>query len=77
VILDNYAPSPAKTPRGVYSVLADKIEAKQANSFVVNLDDSPLTIDALRQQFDMYPLTGLDEVIFLRNGQIIGTFGGQ
>ena len=34
------------------------------------MDDSPVTLDALREQF-RYPIDGLQEVIVVRGGDVI------
>ena len=78
-IFDNYAPSASKSVRGVWSELRDKIidpktGAKQADRFVVNLNDSKLTIEQLRKQFQEYALPGLKEIIIIKDGKAIPFF---
>jgi hypothetical protein len=69
---DCYAPSPGKTPRGVWSQLQKhKLGTGQADRFVVNLDDWGGDTAALREQFASYPMSGLREVIAVRGGNVV------
>ncbi|MCO1581192.1 hypothetical protein M8C13_36125 [Crossiella sp. SN42] len=69
---DAYAPGPTKTPRGVASVISDKIEDEQAYRHVINLADSTVNLDELRGQFQNYPIDKLEEIIVIdRDGTVI------
>jgi len=50
-----------------------KAVAGQADRIVLNLSDSSVTLEALLEQLTKYPISGLKEVIFINNGQIIET----
>ena len=69
-IFDNYAPSTGH-PRNIWSEIQEKIEDGQAYRIVLNLDDSPVTLEALRRQFKDWPMPGLKEVIVVQGGRVI------
>lgn len=78
-VFDNYAPSANKPARGIWAELRDKIidpktGAKQADRFVVNMNDSKLTIEQLKQQFKDFPLPGLNEIIIIKDGKVVPFF---
>jgi len=37
----------------------------------LNLDDSPVTVKDMRKQLTDWPVPGLDEVIVIKDGQIV------
>lgn len=51
--------------------MGKKLEREQADRIVINLDNSPVDIGALLEQFKNWPIKGLREIIFLKNGNII------
>lgn len=67
---DNYAPSSQAPVRNIGSKIQDKVVKGQADRIVVNLNDSPVTPEALRQQLTQYPIPDLKEVIAVKTGQI-------
>jgi hypothetical protein len=69
-IFDNYAPITGN-PRNIWSEIQEKVEEEQADRIVLNLDDSPITLEALRQQLNDWPMPDLKEVIVLRGGRVI------
>ena len=69
-IFDNYAPSTSRA-RKIWSEVQDKILDEQADRIVLNLDDSPVTLQVLKRQFNDWPMPGLKEVIVVRGGTII------
>lgn len=44
---------------------------KQADRIVLNLEDSPISLEAMKQQLTKYPISNLKEVIAIKNGEII------
>ena len=68
-IFDCYAPTSSK-PRFIASTLEGKIEKGQAQRFILNLEDSNVDINVLRQQFTQYPVPGLKEIIIIKHGQV-------
>lgn len=76
-IFDCYAPISSRV-RNIASNIEVKVKAGQAYRIVLNLDDSPVSIDELRQQLITYPIVGLKEILVLKNNAIIlkgGTVG--
>jgi len=78
-VFDNYAPDKNKNARGIWSTLRDKIVdpktgVMQADRFVVNLNDSKLTLEELTKQFKDYPLKDLQEIILIKDGKVIHFF---
>ncbi len=73
-VFDNYAPSTSKV-RNIYSeIKTAKVDSGQATRIVLNLDDSPVTIEALTKQFKDWPMSGLDEIIIVRGDKVIPFF---
>lgn len=72
-IFDNYAPSRDK-PRSIWDTVVEKVTDEQASRIVLNLDDSKVSIEALRAQFAAWPVEGLQEIIVVRGGQVIPFF---
>ncbi len=82
-VFDVYSPSGSR-PRNIYAVIQKKLGSLQADRFVINLNDSTVDIDELSAQFSDHPMNhGLDnagqtveneleEVIFVRDGQVAG-----
>jgi len=65
-----YSPNNSK-PRNIWREVGKKLEREQADRIVINLDNSPVDIGALLEQFKNWPIKGLREIIFLKNGNII------
>ena len=65
---DGYAPS-TNSLNAVHRRLTEKV-ARQADRIVVNLEDSPLTPTDITQYLDTNPVTGLKEIIFIKNGKV-------
>lgn len=71
-VFDCYSPTPAKSVRGVWSGVADKIASGQTQRVVVNLNDWRGDLAALQKQFDDWPIAGLKELVAVtRRGAII------
>lgn len=69
-IFDCYAPTSLRV-RNIASNIEEKVKEGQAYRIVLNLDDSPVSIDELRQQLTTYPIVGLKEILVLKNNAII------
>jgi hypothetical protein len=67
---DNKAPTTAR-PRNAASEMEKAVREGQADRIVLNLEDSPITLDAMKRQLDDFPIEGLKEVIVIKDGQVI------
>jgi len=67
-VYDNFAPT-TRSARNIHSVVKEKLLSGQSSRVVLNLDDSPVTLEALRKQFADWPISGLQDIIIVRNGQ--------
>lgn len=72
-IYDHYAPS-TDVPRNIWSEVQGKVQKGQTNNIVISLRDSDVREEALRRQFDEWPIEGLREVIVIRQDGTIGRF---
>lgn len=70
-IYDHYAPS-TDVPRNIWSEVQGKVEKGQTNNVVISLRDSDAQEEALRRQFEEWPIEGLREVIIIRRDGTIG-----
>jgi Contact-dependent growth inhibition CdiA C-terminal domain len=73
-IFDAYTPKSTTSARNIWDVLNKKIEKGQADKFVVNMDESKLTIEQMTKQFKDFPMKGLKEVILTKDGKVIHFF---
>jgi filamentous hemagglutinin len=73
ILFDCYAPRNAK-PRNIAAVIEDKIGRGQANSFVINLKDSTVSIVDLQKQILDYPINGLNKLIIICSDDTIISF---
>jgi hypothetical protein len=72
-IFDNSAPS-TDNARNILDRVAKKVGRAQADRIVLNLDDSAVSLDALRQELQRSPIDNLREIIVVRDGQLIPFF---
>ena len=72
-VYDHYAPS-TDSPRNIWSEVQGKVERGQTNNVVISLRDSDVQEEALRRQFEEWPIEGLREVIIIRRDGTIGRF---
>ncbi|MCV2883066.1 phage minor head protein [Actibacterium sp. XHP0104] len=70
-VYDHYAPS-TDHPRRIWERVQEKVEKGQAANIVIGLQDSSVDEDALRQQFENWPIEGLGDVIIIRPDGTIG-----
>jgi len=68
-IFDNYAPT-SSSARNIWTTAEGKVTSGQTNRLILNLDDSKVSLDALRSQFNDYPIEGLEEVLIVRHGAV-------
>ena len=69
-VFDCYAPNKS-SPRAIWSSVSEKIEQKQTQRIILNLDNSSVSTQALRDQFSQYPIPNLEEIIIIKQGQIV------
>ncbi|MEG5034758.1 CdiA C-terminal domain-containing protein [Microcoleus sp. AT3-D2] len=69
-IFDCYAPTNAK-PGQITSRLREKVKLGQADRFVLNLDDTEVSLADIQANLTQYPPTEIQEIIFVRGGTII------
>jgi hypothetical protein len=71
VAFDCYSPTTTRV-RNIYDTIKGKIGKQQANSFVLNLDDFPGSMDELVKQFYdwNFDIPGLEEILMVKNGKI-------
>jgi RsiW-degrading membrane proteinase PrsW (M82 family) len=72
-IFDCKAPT-SRSARNIAGIMEDSITDGQARRFVLNLDGSPVSLDALRAQLRDWPVSGLEEVIVVRGGDVVPLF---
>lgn len=66
---DNFAPTTGSA-RNIWTTVEGKVSSQQARRIVLNLDDSKVSIDALRAQFRDWPINGLEQVLVVQRGQV-------
>lgn len=69
---DNYAPSTSNVDK-IRNTISDKVKG-QANKIVLNLDDTPVSLDAIRQRLQSKPVENLEEILVIKDGNIIEFF---
>ncbi|MEV7230301.1 hypothetical protein AB0M79_25275 [Polymorphospora sp. NPDC051019] len=67
-VFDCYSPKPTKPPRGVWSEVRDKIDSRQTQRVVLNLENWRGDLGALQKQFDDWPIPNLKELSALTRG---------
>ncbi len=67
---DNKAPKTAR-PRNAASEMEEAVNEGQADRIVLNLEDSPIQLGAMKKQLDDWQIEGLKEVIVIKDGQVI------
>lgn len=71
---DNYAPRETADASRIRSTFRDKMKDGQADRFVLNLDDSKVTVEEMKKHLEQYPLAGLKEIIIVKGGKAIPFF---
>lgn len=67
---DNKAPTTTR-PRNAASEIEKAVRLGQADRIVLNLEDSPITLQAMADQLNQYPIAGLKEVIVVKDGVVL------
>jgi len=71
---DNYAPSSSR-PDNIWKNVKSKVDGGQTRRVVINLDDTPsVTAEQLRALSISKPIEGLEEIITVKNGEIVHLF---
>jgi hypothetical protein len=65
---DCYAPSTNKV-RNIRDTIARKVNEGQADRIVLNLDDSPVTLETMKKQLSENPIADLKELIIIKGGK--------
>ncbi len=68
---DNYAPANSATTARIDSALRKKIDGGQTDRFVLNLNDSKVSLEEMRQQLEKFPIKDLKEIIVIKDGKVI------
>lgn len=72
-VFDNYAPSSGEA-RNVWMNVRKKVYKGQTERVVLNLDDSPLTVEDITAHFDAEKIPNLEEVIIVKDGEVFPFF---
>jgi hypothetical protein len=68
---DCYAPNPNSGDSSVHRKIREKVSEGQADIIVVNADDAPnVSAEGIKAQIDEYPISGLRQVIVIKNGKV-------
>jgi hypothetical protein len=67
-VFDHMAPETPRA-RNIWGRAGQKVKEGQASRIVINLDDSRVRVDELREQF-RWPIPGLEEVLVIRRGDV-------
>jgi GGDEF domain-containing protein len=74
--LDCYAPKTASA-RNIWQTVQEKILVKkQGRGVVLNLDDSAVSLEALRSQFERFPVEGLKDILVVRGDKVVPLMKG-
>jgi hypothetical protein len=71
---DCLAPSTSKARNIASRIEDEKVVPGQADKIILNLEDSPVTIEAMKKQLLNWPIPGLKEVIAIKDGKLILLF---
>jgi hypothetical protein len=66
---DCYAPS-SSNPRNIASNIEGKVDSGQTDRIVLNLDRNEVNLSDLKQQLADYPISGLKEIIVVKDGEV-------
>jgi hypothetical protein len=67
---DCYAPK-TNNSRSIMDTVSRKVNEGQADRIILNLDDSQVTLEALRRELLENPITGLKQLIVLKDKKVI------
>jgi hypothetical protein len=71
---DCYAPSSGRARNIATNVAEEKVWAGQADGIVLVLDDSSVSLEALRTQLSHFPIAGLREIIVVWGNRVVPFF---
>ncbi|MDB6371834.1 hypothetical protein PH362_07685, partial [Photorhabdus bodei] len=63
-IFYNYAPR-SSSVRNIWSEVKGKVDEGQTKNVVINISDTKVTLNDLKNQFSKYPINGLDKIIVI------------
>lgn len=66
---DAYSPKTGN-PSQIRKKMSEKVSTGQADRIVLNLDDSPVEVDRVRDYLSVNPINGLEELVTIKNGEI-------
>lgn len=69
-IFDAYSPTRSKV-RSIAGAIEEKVVSGQTSRVVVDLDNTPVTADELREQLRRWPIAGLLEVLAVRGAEVV------
>jgi Contact-dependent growth inhibition CdiA C-terminal domain len=69
-----YTPSETTVVKDVWLFVKNKISELIFDRFVVNMNESKLTMEQMTKQFKDYPIQDLKEIILIREGKVIHLF---
>lgn len=68
---DCMAPSTSNARNIAGRIKKEKVDRGQADRIILNLDDSKVTIEAMKKQLLDWPIPGLKQVIAIKDGTVI------
>ncbi|MCY1082708.1 hypothetical protein [Archangium lansingense] len=71
---DCMAPSTSNARNIASRIKEEKVDPGQADTIILNLDDSNVAIEAMMKQLLDWPIPGLKQVIAIKDGKIILLF---
>ncbi|WNG21481.1 hypothetical protein [Cystobacter fuscus] len=71
---DCISPSTSNARNIASRIKAEKINREQADRIVLNLEDSGVTIEAMRKQLQDWPISGLKQLIVIKDGKVVMLF---
>jgi hypothetical protein len=71
---DCYAPTSPRARNIADRIWDFKVKPEQADRIILNLDDSSVTLDAMKAQLKDWPIPGLKEVIVVKGGRVLLLF---
>lgn len=72
-IFDCYAPETVNA-YNIVDTIAVKVGKKQTNRIILNLDDSTVSIEKIRNQLTSTVIPGLEEILIIKNNEIFPFF---
>ncbi len=72
-IFDCYAPT-TSSPSRIIATLKQKVVSGQSDRFILNLDDTQVSLADIQANLTQYPQTEIEEIIIVRGGTILHFF---